>query len=205
MSPRARLVKKIPLGKVLFVEDDELFGERIQKNLQRHEVECDWFKTFGEAKEALAKIEYHAVIADIYLENHQALGLELIKAAKDYGISSIIITNALDMDIAKTGLNNGADQLLEKPFEANDLVKILNDIWENPRGLIGRRERFFETNALTNKEKEIARLILKGLSNQEIADVSSTSLATIKFYNNQIFEKCSVSSRAELFNSVFPT
>jgi DNA-binding NarL/FixJ family response regulator len=81
----------------------------------------------------------------------------------------------------------------------------LMDIWENPKGLLARRERYFDIHKLTNKEKEVCRLMLKGMMNQEIADLSETTLGTIKFYSSQIFEKFAVKSRAELFNLIFPT
>jgi len=200
-----RHTPSISIGKVLFVEDDELFGLHLKTQLTRSHIDCDWFVEFDAAANALSKTTYHAVIADIFLKTDRPEGLEIIKLAAQYGVASIIITSRLDMAIAKQGLNFGADFLLEKPFAIDALVKILNNIWENPRGLIGRRERFLELQHLTEKEKEIARLVLKGLSNQEIASASGTSLATVKFYTNQIFEKCAVQSRAELFNTIFPT
>lgn len=193
------------IGKVLFAEDDELFGLNLKLKLEHAHVHCDWFENFEEAAEALRTVEYHAVITDMYLRSDKPNGLELIKLATARGIASVIITARLDLAIAKKGLNEGADALLEKPFETASLIKILNEIWENPKGLIGRRERCFEMHSLTEKEKEIGRLVVKGLTNQEIADVSGASLATIKFYTNQIFEKCAVHSRAELFNTLFPT
>lgn len=193
------------IGKVLFVEDDELFGQHMKNKLERAQVECEWFEAFEKAHAALKDGDYHAVVTDIYLQSDKPNGLQIVKLANDRGIPSVIITSRLDIAIAKQGLNNGADALLEKPFEVGALVKILLEVWENPRGMIGRRERFFEVRSLTDKEKEICRLIVKGLSNQEIADVCSTSLATVKFYTNQIFEKCEVHSRAELCSTIFPT
>jgi DNA-binding NarL/FixJ family response regulator len=193
------------IGKVLLVEDDELFGLGLKLKLERSRVDCDWFGEFDSSVSALSQITYHAVIADIFLNTDRPAGLEIVKLAKERGIPSIIITSRLDMAIAKQGLNNGADFLLEKPFKIGDLIRILQEIWENPRGLIGRRERYLEMQNLTEKEKEIARLVIKGLTNQEVANASAVSLATVKFYTNQIFEKCVVHSRAELFNTIFPT
>lgn len=192
-------------GKVLFVEDDDLFGKNLQLKLKRSHIDCDWFESFEAGAQALATTEYHALITDIYLQSDQPNGLNLIKLAKTKGIPSVIITSHLDLNIAKQGLNEGADALLEKSFEVEVLVKTLKEIWENPTGMIGRRERFLEINHLTPKEKDIARLILKGLNNQEIGTVTGTTLATVKFYTNQIFEKCGVHSRTELLSTLFPT
>lgn len=204
MTARTKVFEKPALGKVLLAEDDELIGQATQKGLQHREINCDWFKTFDEAAKALKMGNYHAVLADVYLSK-TADGLELISMAKDGGIPSIILTAALDLEIAKKGLNLGADFLIEKPFEIDTLAEKIEDLWENPRGLISRRERFFDLHQLTEKEKELCRLILKGLTNQEIGDVVGTTIGTVKFYSSQIFEKFEVKNRSELFNLIFPT
>lgn len=192
-------------GRVLLAEDDDLFAENLRSKLERVDVQCDWATTRDEAMEALKTRTYHALLVDIFLDSVKPLGLEIVRLGKEAGIPSVILTSRLNMEIAKVGLNNGADYLLEKPFEFQALLKILNDIWENPRGLVARRERFLETHQLTEKEKDLTRLLLKGLSNKEIANVSGLTLNTVKFYTNLIFEKCEVSGRSELFNFVFPT
>lgn len=198
-------MEKINIGRVLLAEDDELLGERLKRDLERNDIDCVWVKDFDSAVEALKKENIHCLVTDIYLAPENPNGLELINMAKEFGVPSIIITSALDLEIAKTGLNNGADQLMEKPVESSQLVPLLHEIWENPKGLIARRERYLETHQLTEKEKELTRLILKGLTNKEISEVTGNSLATVKFYSSQIFEKFDVKNRSELFNLIFPT
>jgi len=193
------------IGRVLIAEDEELVGKSIQKDLQSKNFKADWMTTYESCEKALKENDYHALIADVYLTKDQPDGLNLVKLAKEIGIPAVIITSALDKDVAKKGLNNGADHLLEKPFEIDELVTVLLEIWENPRGLISRRERCFDQNQLTDKERELCRLILKGLTNQEVSNVVGTTLGTVKFYSSQIFEKLGVKNRAELFNLVFPT
>ena len=58
---------------------------------------------------------------------------------------------------------------------------------------------------LTQREEEISRYVLKGLSNLDIANLLSISEKTVKQYMTQIFEKADVSSRSEFFSFVFPT
>lgn len=205
MTARQTSYKAPNQGKVLIAEDDDLIGRAIQKDLEKRNFEVDLVTTYGEAEKALKLKDYHALVADVFLSKEKADGLELVTLAKDIGIPSVIITSALDLEVAKTGLNNGADHLLEKPFPGEELAKVLLDIWENPRGLISRRERCFAQNQLTDKERELCRLILKGLTNQEIADIVETTVGTVKFYSSQIFEKLGVKNRAELFNLIFPT
>jgi DNA-binding CsgD family transcriptional regulator len=51
---------------------------------------------------------------------------------------------------------------------------------------------------LSPAEKEIALLMLKGLSNKEISDVRSTSEQTIKQQSSAIYRKSGLTNRAEL-------
>ena len=51
---------------------------------------------------------------------------------------------------------------------------------------------------LTRREREIVRLICDGQSNQEIADETGSSLATVKKHIHSIFRKLEVTSRSRL-------
>jgi DNA-binding NarL/FixJ family response regulator len=102
-------------------------------------------------------------------------------------------------------LNHGAAFLLEKPFTTQELRKVLDRLWQEPKGLIGARERALSQAMLTNKECEVARLLLKGLSTQEMARLTGNSEKTLKQHISTIYEKCGVSSRTEFFHYIFPT
>jgi DNA-binding NarL/FixJ family response regulator len=58
---------------------------------------------------------------------------------------------------------------------------------------------------LTPKEKEVTRLVVKGLANKEIASIEEITDRTIKAHLTSIFLKCGVTTRTELFNAIFPT
>ena len=52
-------------------------------------------------------------------------------------------------------------------------------------------------NQLTEREREVLTLMVKGMSNQEIADKLVVSLGTVKFHVSNIFLKLGVQSRVE--------
>ena len=56
----------------------------------------------------------------------------------------------------------------------------------------------WENEKLTRREREIAMLIAKNLSNKEIAETLCISEATVKKHVSNIFEKLGVSSRKQL-------
>lgn len=58
---------------------------------------------------------------------------------------------------------------------------------------------------LTPTEEIIARLMLKGITTEEIANLMGRSPKTIKQHVSTIFEKFGVHTRAMFFHCVFPT
>jgi len=195
------------LGKVLLVEDDKITGEILTASLSRYGLQCHWVTSYSEAMKSFSTALFHAVVTDIYLQGdtEKKGGLEIVREIGKSGTPVVIITAGLDLEIAKEGLNCGASYLLEKPFQPEELRKVLENVWEEPRGLQSLMERFMDISQLTPKEKEITRFLIKGLSNKEIAELSGNTEKTIKFHFTTIYEKCGVQKRSELFNAIFPT
>ncbi|MBT3584088.1 MAG: response regulator transcription factor [Halobacteriovoraceae bacterium] len=65
-------------------------------------------------------------------------------------------------------------------------------------GLSQTIEEQLQSWSLSRAEKEIALLMLKGLSNREIGDIRGTSEATIRQQGSSIFQKSNLSGRSEL-------
>ncbi|MDB5037746.1 MAG: Two-component response regulator [Bacteriovoracaceae bacterium] len=192
-------------GRILLLEDDELLGAGISKQLLGYGIECLWVSSFEKAKEALGNMKIHGIVTDICLKGQAETGLDLISKAGSLGLPIIVITSNANLNVAKQAMNDGASYLLEKPFEVKTLAEVLNKLWMEPKNHIGIIERFFELNELTAKEKEITRLLLKGLSNAEIASTLKISDKTVKFHLTTIFGKCGVESRTELYSTIIPT
>ncbi len=62
--------------------------------------------------------------------------------------------------------------------------------------------RFYDRHKLTNREQEIAQLIMKGRTNKEIEDELFISLRTVKCHIYNIYQKIGVKNRLELINAV---
>lgn len=192
------------MGKVLLVEDDLKLGTWLSTKLSHAGMTVLHVSTFDDAIAAIDREVFHALVTDIFLESGPQ-GIEILKRIESIGTPVIVISSAADLKIAKEALNHGASYLLEKPFEPDELIKILENIWEEPKGLHSMIERFLDIHQLTPKEKEVVRLILKGLSNKEVASIGGNTDRTIKFHLTSIFSKCGVKSRTELFNAIFPS
>jgi DNA-binding CsgD family transcriptional regulator len=56
----------------------------------------------------------------------------------------------------------------------------------------------FEKWKLSESEKEVAWLLIKALSIQEIADARNTKIGTVKSQSNSVYQKAGLQGRAEL-------
>lgn len=79
-----------------------------------------------------------------------------------------------------------------------DAAKWRSEAEESLRGLSVAIDHQFEAWSLSAAEREIALLLLKGLSLREIADVRGTSERTVRQQALAIYKKAEVSGRAEL-------
>jgi DNA-binding NarL/FixJ family response regulator len=190
---------------VLLIEDDEVAGETLCSGLQNLSIACTWVRTIDDARRALERRTFDAVVTDIMLGPDTPSGLDLVKELQPTGAPVLVITAFADMGRVKEALNHGAAYLLEKPFRAEELSRALGSVWDEPKGLGHFVERALERAELTAKERDVARLLLKGLSTKEMAGVTGNTEKTLKHHIASIFHKFDVASRAELFHCIFPT
>ncbi len=69
----------------------------------------------------------------------------------------------------------------------------------SPEQIERMTERCAESTQLTNRERDVLRLILCNRRRKDIADELCVTESTVKKYTSQIYRKLSVSSRIELF------
>ena len=61
-------------------------------------------------------------------------------------------------------------------------------------------EAHYDTWGLTPTEREVARLVLKGCSNAEIAEIRSSATGTIKAQTHAIYTKSGLAGKSQLMS-----
>lgn len=67
------------------------------------------------------------------------------------------------------------------------------------------RDTFLAEFDLSEREREIACLLIKGLTLSDIAQGLGLSLKTVKSYSVKVYEKTNTAGRSELVSMIFPT
>ncbi len=190
--------------KLAYIEDDLDARTIFSKKLAKEGFSCE---AFGSAEEFLKVTQpgaHDLLIVDIRLPGRD--GVQLLKELRERSIftPAILITAFNSLNYAHRALNAQASYLLEKPFTFTSLHRVIQKVMAAPQSLQACVDRGLAVLELTDREAEVARLVLKGLSNKDIARVMAISEKTVKQYVTQIFQKARVASRAEFFSSIFP-
>ncbi|MBN9325261.1 MAG: DNA-binding response regulator, partial [Delftia acidovorans] len=92
----------------------------------------------------------------------------------------------------------------EKPFSDNALVDSIEQALElsaqhqaETRAREAVRARF---NELTERERDVMRLVVEGIPNKLIADQLDISVRTVEVHRARVFDKMQVKSAVELAN-----
>jgi len=82
--------------------------------------------------------------------------------------------------------------LLKENRQAQDSVEVASG------ELLGVIYRHFEDWKLSKSERDVALLLIKGMTTQEIADLRETKIGTVKSQSSSIYQKAGVRGRNEL-------
>jgi two-component system response regulator DctR len=135
-------------------------------------------------------------------------GLVLFERLAERGLLQllpvILLTGHGDVPTAVATVKRGAFDFVEKPFSNNGLVdRVEEALAQSGRAIQARRGHDQLKRALgelTDREREVVRLVVDGRPNKLIADELNISVRTVEVHRARIFDKMNVKSAVELAN-----
>ena len=116
----------------------------------------------------------------------------------------IFLTGHADVPTAVDAVKRGAFDFCEKPFSDNALVdRIEQALGVSARAFEARRSNSnlqVKLTDLTERERDVMRLVVEGLPNKLIADQLDISVRTVEVHRSRVFDKMHVKSAVELAN-----
>jgi DNA-binding response OmpR family regulator len=123
--------------RLLIVEDNIELARLVAAGLLTAGYETDVVGTVGEARDAVRSVKYAAMILDLNLPDGDGLSL-LVELRRRMDPLPVLVLTARDgLQDRVTGLRNGADDYLAKPFAVVELVARLEAILRRPGQLLG--------------------------------------------------------------------
>jgi two-component system response regulator DctR len=127
------------------------------------------------------------------------LELDLVQA-----MPVIFLTGHADVPTAVDMVKRGAFDFCEKPFSDNALVDRIEEALRRSADVLdaerqkGRLQQ--RVDELTERERDVMRLVARGLPNKLIADQLAISVRTVEVHRARVFDKMEVKSAVELAN-----
>ncbi len=116
----------------------------------------------------------------------------------------IFLTGHADVPTAVDAVKRGAFDFCEKPFSDNALVdRIEQALSRSAQTLQTQRAKQALQQSLadlTERERDVMRLVVEGLPNKLIADQLDISVRTVEVHRARVFDKMQVKSAVELAN-----
>jgi len=118
-------------------------------------------------------------------------------------IQIIALTSFQEDELVQNALKAGAVGYLMKNVTARELAAAIRAAKEGKmtlspeaaQALVRATQQAQETEALTEREREVLRLMVDGLNNAEIAERLVVSLSTVKYHISNILMKLGVDNR----------
>jgi two-component system response regulator DevR len=203
--------------RVLIVDDHAIVRRGLRSIL---ELEHD-IAVVGEAggpAEAIHTVERtrpQVVLLDLKLSpDGDADGLavcsQILERRPETGV--VVLSTFLDEQLVAEALRRGAQAYVLKDVDLSELVRIIRAVARGEAGFDSRSAAVVRglaagtpagrarngMPALTDREREVVRLIAEGLTNREIGEAIFVSESTVKFHVRNVMRKLDVHHRAEV-------
>ncbi|GAB88462.1 MadR family response regulator transcription factor [Gordonia rhizosphera] len=197
--------------RTMLVDDHALLREGIRSLLDRESS----ITVVGEADSydaALAEVTRcrpDVVVVDLKLTaGTEYEGLRLIGeiAARHPRVATLVLTTFLDDDLVVRAVKAGARGYVVKDVDTTELVRAIQSVsgggsaFDPRSAAIVLRTVSGEGDgpeALTEREREVLRLLADGMSNKSIGQTLYISESTVKFHIRNIIRKLGVSKRTD--------
>ena len=155
----------------------------------------------------LSKLQQSAcILLDVRMPGMSGLALfeQLLAKGMAQAWPVIFLTGHADVPTAVDSVKRGAFDFCEKPFSDNALVDRVEQALALSQERLAARQtqqrlqsRLLE---LTERERDVMRLVVEGLPNKLIADQLDISVRTVEVHRARVFDKMEVKSAVELAN-----
>ncbi|MEW6099456.1 MAG: response regulator [Pseudomonadota bacterium] len=197
---------------VYIVDDEDVLRDalawllRSRRLLSEGYASAEAFEAMLDARPGGALRDPCCLLLDVRMPGMSGLALfdRLIERGLIDLMPVIFLTGHADVPTAVAAVKRGAFDFVEKPFSDNALVDRVEQALARSAEVLERRRarqaierRLAE---LTERERDVMRLVVEGRPNKLIADELDISVRTVEVHRARVFEKMDVKSAVELAN-----
>jgi len=178
--------------RVLIVEDNAELVSLLVKGLAQGGLAADNVSTVADAQHVLGTMKYAAVVLDLGLPDEDGLILLREMRRRSDATPVLVLTARDGVTDRVTGLREGADDYLVKPFAMEELVARLQALLRRPGNLLGRLLTFGNVSLDTDGRQVIVAGSPKAFPARETAVLEillrrGGNVAPKRLFEDQLF------------------
>jgi FixJ family two-component response regulator len=188
---------------VVFVVDDDPSMQRSLDTLLRSVgLEVRLFSSAQEFMRADRPDAPGCLVLDVRLPGMSGLTFQEELGKAGVALPVIFITGHGDVPMTVRAMKAGAAEFLTKPFDDQVLLDAIHAAIDRDRArradAVGLAELKARYRELTERERQVMKLVVAGRVNKQIAAELGLSLITVKVHRGQVMRKMLAKSVAEL-------
>ena len=188
------------------IDDDPAVRDSLSWLLASVDIAVESFASATEFLEAYRSERLGCVLVDVRMPGMSGLDLQEELIARNTDLPIILITGHSDVQMAVRAMKAGAYDFLEKPFNDQELLDLVQRAIEHNQETIHRRAEEDEfrgrLDLLSPREREVMGHIVAGEPNKRIAHNLGLSEKTIEAHRAKVMEKTQATSLADLVRMV---
>ena len=188
--------------KVHVIDDDAAMRDSLNFLLDSAGFEVTLFETAQQFLDALPALAFGCVISDVRMPGID--GIELLKRLRtlNSGFPIVVMTGHGDVPLAVEAMKLGAMDFLEKPFEDERLIAMIEAALRvaepTAKSDAVAQDIAARVASLSPRERQVMDGLVAGLSNKLIAREYDISPRTIEVYRANVMTKMQAGSLSEL-------
>lgn len=188
---------------VYVIDDDASVRQSVEWLCRSADLNCVTYSGIEDFLDDLKTSGPSCLVLDLRLGSN--CGLELMEHWQnrgEAGMPTIIVTGTAEIPLVAKSFKYGAFDLLEKPANPQVLIARIREALqadekrkataERDSGIRKRLER------LTNRERELLKLVCRGMSSQQIANQLYISIKTVSQHRAHLLAKMQVENTADM-------
>ena len=187
---------------VFVIDDDESMRRSLATLLRSVGLDARVFSSPQEFTRAERPDAAGCLVLDVRLPGLSGLAFQEQLAKDGIALPIIFISGHGDVPMTVRAMKAGAVEFLTKPFDDQVLLDAINGAIDRDRGRRRHALQLAELQAryreLTERERQIFKLVIDGRLNKQIAAELGLSVVTVKVHRGQVMRKMEAKAVVDL-------
>lgn len=193
-----------PATDIVLVDDDRSFLRAMKRQLVVFGYNVEAFEDPHAAFKYLKTGSGRCLIVDLQMPDMSGLELQSALNNLDCPLAVVFLSGQGGIRSSVQAMRGGAVDFLEKPVEAETLLKTVENALEQHATEVRKAAVLQQSKdrlaRLTDRQRDVFNFVISGASNKEIALKLSISERTVKAHRHDIMERLEAQSVPDLVN-----